>query len=64
MSKSGGESNTMMAVHGIIIGLILYVVLKYIVKQPNCKAVRNSIIVGLAATIYMILFGHRLPSFT
>jgi hypothetical protein len=47
--------------HAIIIAILLYVVMKFALKQSQTMALNRSMVVGAAALIYMILFGHGLP---
>ncbi len=47
--------------HAIIITILLYVVMKFALKQSQTMALNRSMVVGAAALIYMILFGHGLP---
>lgn len=47
--------------HAIIVTIILYVVMKFVLKQSQTMALNRSMIIGAAALIYMILFGHGLP---
>ena len=48
--------------HSIIIGVILYLVMKYVLGQPNKVAENRSILISSVVLIYMILFGHGLPT--
>jgi hypothetical protein len=51
----------MMIVHSLVIGIIVYAVMMGL-KQPNEVAQRRSILIGAFVLIYMILFGHGLPT--
>ncbi len=55
------ESGRMMLIHSIIIGLVLYVLMIYGLKQRHVVAENRSILVAALALIYMIVFGHGLP---
>lgn len=55
------ESGFMMFIHSAIITIVLYVIMKYILKQSEMKAQDRSILIGAIVLIYMILFGHGLP---
>jgi hypothetical protein len=55
------ESGLVMFVHSFIIALILYVIMRYFLKQNDAKAQDRSILIGAISLIYMILFGHGLP---
>jgi hypothetical protein len=56
------ESGFMMFIHSSIIAVVLYVVMKFILKQPEMIAQDRSILIGALALVYMILFGHGLPT--
>jgi TRAP-type C4-dicarboxylate transport system permease small subunit len=55
------ERGAMMAFHGLIISIILYVIMVFLLKQQPIVAENRSIIMGALVVIYMILFGHGLP---
>jgi len=48
--------------HAFIITLILYVLMKFALKQSQTMALNRSILIGALALTYMILFGHGLPT--
>jgi hypothetical protein len=48
--------------HSAIIATILYVIMKFIMKQSEMMAQDRSILIGALALVYMILFGHGLPT--
>jgi len=48
--------------HSAIIGVVLYLILLYVVKQSPSKAENMSVLVGAAALVYMVLFGHGPPT--
>lgn len=48
--------------HAFIITIILYVIMKILLRQSQTMALNRSILVGAIALIYMILFGHGLPT--
>lgn len=56
------ESGFMMVIHSAIITVILYVIMKFLLKQSESKAQDRSILLGAIVLIYMILFGHGLPN--
>ena len=56
------ESGFIMFIHSAIISLILYVIMRFIMKQPVLISQNRSILIGALALIYMILFGHGLPT--
>lgn len=56
------ESGLTMLVHSAIIGVILYVFMVYILKQRQVVAENRSIVLAAVALIYMIVFGHSMPT--
>ena len=56
------ESGLMMLIHSAIIGIILYLVMFFGLKQKQVVAENRSILIGAFALIYMIMFGHGLPT--
>jgi len=56
------ESGRMMFLHALIIGVILYLLMVYILKQKPIVAENRSILLAAITLIYMILFGHGLPT--
>ena len=48
--------------HAVIITIILYVIMKFLLRQSQTMSLTRSILIGAVALIYMILFGHGLPS--
>ena len=56
------ESGRMMLVHSLIIGVVLYLVMIFGLKQPQVVAENRSILISAIVLIYMIVFGHGLPT--
>lgn len=56
------ERGLTMLFHAIIIGIILYVIMVYVLGQKQTVAEDRSILIAALALIYMILFGHGLPT--
>ena len=56
------ERGLMMLLHSVIIGLVFYLLMVFILKQQSCIAENRSILLAALALIYMILFGHGLPT--
>jgi hypothetical protein len=56
------ENGRMMFLHSIVIGLFLYFFMIYILRQTPVVAENRSIMIAAFILIYMILFGHGLPS--
>jgi hypothetical protein len=48
--------------HAFIITIILYVIMKFGLSQSQNMSLNRSILIGAVALIYMILFGHGLPT--
>ena len=55
------ERGLMMLLHSLLIGLLLYVIMVFLMKQPARIAEDRSVLLGAIVLIYMILFGHGLP---
>ena len=56
------ESGFTMLIHSAIIGVILYVVMVYLLKQRQAVAENRSIVLAAVVLIYMIMFGHGMPT--
>ena len=56
------ESGFTMLIHSAIITVILYVIMKFILKQSEMISQNRSLLIGSLVLIYMILFGHGLPT--
>jgi len=56
------EQPWMMILHALIIGIILYVFMLFGLGQKNEIAQSRSILIAAVILIYMILFGHGLPT--
>jgi len=56
------ERGLMMLLHTIIIGVILYLIMFIGLKQDQKKSEDRSILLGGIILVYMILFGHGLPT--
>jgi len=52
----------MMLLHSLIIGVLLYILMFFILGQRQIVTENRSILLAALILIYMILFGHRLPS--
>jgi len=49
-------------VHSFFITIILYLIMLIGLQQSSTKALNRSLLIGAVFLIYMILFGHRLPT--
>jgi hypothetical protein len=56
------ENGRMMFLHSIIIGILLYFFMIFILGQKQVVAENRSFVLGALILIYMILFGHGLPT--
>jgi len=56
------ESGLTMLMHAVIIGIVLYFFMIFVLGQKKIVAENRSILIASFALIYMILFGHGLPS--
>lgn len=56
------ENGRMMLLHSVIIGFLLYLFMIFILGQKPVVAENRSIILAALILIYMILFGHGLPT--
>ena len=56
------DSGPMMIVHALIIGFLLYLFMIFILGQSQSVAESRSILLGAIVLVYMMLFGHGLPT--
>ena len=56
------DSGFTMFIHSAIIAVILYVIMKFLLKQSEMVAQDRSILIGALTLVYMIMFGHSLPT--
>jgi len=52
----------MMLLHSLIIGILLYLFMIYVLGQKQVIAENRSILLAALVLVYMILFGHGLPT--
>jgi hypothetical protein len=55
------EGHWMMLLHSVVIGLILYLIMLFGLKQAAEVAESRSLLIAAVVLIYMLLFGHGLP---
>ena len=48
--------------HAVILTVILFVIMRFALRQSQNMALTRSVLLGAMAVIYMILFGHGLPT--
>mgnify|MGYP001227409566 CR=1 FL=1 len=58
----GHERGLMHLLHSVVIGVVLYLVLVYGLKWSAGKSENMSVFVGGLALVYMVMFGHGLPT--
>lgn len=56
------ENGLMMVLHSLIIGILLYLFMIFVLGQKQIVAENRSILLAAFVLIYMILFGHGLPT--
>jgi hypothetical protein len=56
------ENGEIMLLHSVIIGVLLCLFMIYILGQKQIVAVNRSILAAALILVYMILFGHGLPT--
>ena len=56
------EKGRMMILHSVIIGVFLYLFMIFVLGQNQIVAENRSILLAAVILIYMILFGHGLPT--
>ena len=55
------EAPHMMVIHGALVGIVAYIAMVYILKQPSSVAEYRSVLLAAISIIYMVIFGHKLP---
>jgi hypothetical protein len=56
------ERGLMMVLHSAVIGVVLYLLMVFVFNQAPQMAENRSILIAAAVLIYMIVFGHGLPT--
>ena len=56
------ERGLTMVLHSVIIGILLYLIMFYLLKQKQMVAENRSIVIAAFILIYMIVFGHGMPT--
>jgi len=56
------ENGRTMLLHSVIIGILLYIFMIFMLGQKQVVAENRSILLAALILVYMILFGHGLPS--
>ena len=56
------ERGLMMLLHALLLGVLMYLVMVYVLKQSTRVAEDRSVLLGALVLAYMVLFGHGLPT--
>jgi uncharacterized membrane-anchored protein len=56
------ERGLIMVLHSLVIGVVLYMLMVFVFNQNPRIAENRSILIASAILIYMLLFGHGLPT--
>jgi hypothetical protein len=56
------ESGLTMVMHSVIIGILLYLFMIYVLGQKQMVAENRSIVLASLILVYMIVFGHGMPT--
>jgi hypothetical protein len=56
------EKGRMMILHSAVIGILLYLFMVFVLGQNQIVAENRSILLAAMILMYMILFGHGLPT--
>ena len=56
------ERGLIMLLHSVIIGIILYIIMIFGLGEQQDVSENRSILIASCILIYMILFGHGLPT--
>ena len=56
------ESSLNMILHSFVVGVVVYIFLVYGMGKQMLQSIDISILFGALSLIYMVVFGHNLPS--
>jgi hypothetical protein len=56
------ETGRMMLLHSLFIGILAYVIMIFVLGQRQIMAENRSILLAALVLVYMIVFGHGLPT--
>jgi TRAP-type C4-dicarboxylate transport system permease small subunit len=56
------ERGSMMLLHAAMIGVVIYMMMRYILNQSELVAEDRSIVIAAFVLIYMVMFGHGMPN--
>ena len=55
------EGPLQMVFHGALVAVVLFVVMRFVLKQSDAKSMTRSVFAGLVVALYMVMFGHGAP---
>ena len=55
------ERGAVMLAHSAMIGIVIYMMMRYVFNQSALVAEDRSIVIGAFVLIYMVMFGHGMP---
>lgn len=55
------ERGVVMLAHTAMIGIAIYLMMRYVFNQSALVAEDRSIVIGAFVLIYMVMFGHGMP---
>ena len=55
------ERGVMMLAHSALIGIAIYMMMRYVFNQSALVAEDRSIVIAAFVLIYMVMFGHGMP---
>jgi hypothetical protein len=55
------ERGAVMLAHSAMIGIAIYLMMRYVFNQSALVAEDRSIVIGAFVLIYMVMFGHGMP---
>lgn len=56
------ESSMDMLLHSAGIALVIFLVLRFVLKQNKSQAEARAMLIGALALVYMLVWGHGAPS--
>jgi len=56
------ERGAIMLAHSAMIGIVIYMMMRFLFNQPSLVAEDRSIVIAAFMLIYMVMFGHGLPN--
>ena len=56
------ERGAIMLAHSAMIGFVIYMMMRYLFNQSALVAEDRSIVIAAFVLIYMVMFGHGLPT--